>query len=313
MVVHLAKGITKNLVINIMIFRKELLYFSGVSGLVYSLFQLGFKWVDLPILPSAMLGSALSILLGFRNGSAYDRWWEARKIWGGIINMSRTLAVQIETYSDDQNLIKSTYYRHFAYIHALRLNLRGQMSEVEKSISKYISTREWNGIENSANIPTQILRNQSLAFKQATKDGIINSDFKLFELMGSIKELYDLQGKAERIKKTPFPKYYELYVNVFFYAFITLFPFSLVGKFGELSHNIGSNITWLIIPVTILVGFVYAAIDKSGSETEDPFENKISDTPMTAICIVIERDLRQMLGETEIPENLSPNEIGVIM
>ncbi|MBP7644254.1 MAG: bestrophin family protein [Saprospiraceae bacterium] len=313
MVVHLAKGVSKNLVINIMIFRKELLYFIGVSGLVYSLFQSGYKWVDLPVLPVAMLGTALSILLGFRNGSAYDRWWEARKIWGGIINMSRTLAVQIETYSEDQNLIKNTIYRHLAYIHALRLNLRGQTNEFQKTVAQYISPIEWGEIENSANIPTQILRNQSLAFKQAAKTRKINSDFKLFELMGSIKELFDLQGKAERIKKTPFPKYYELYVNVFFYAFITLFPFSLVGKFGELSRNIGHNITWLIMPVTILVGFVFAAIDKSGSETEDPFENKISDTPMTAICIVIERDLRQMLGETEIPENLNPNEIGVIM
>lgn len=313
MVVHLAKGVTKNLVINIMIFRNELLYFIGVSGLVYGLYQWGYKWVDLPVLPVAMLGTALSILLGFRNGSAYDRWWEARKIWGGIINMSRTLAVQIETYSEDQNLIKNTIYRHLAYIHALRLNLRGQTNEFQETVAQYISPTEWAEIANSANIPTQILRNQSLAFKQAAKDGKIHSEFKLFELMGSIKELFDLQGKAERIKKTPFPKYYELYVNVFFYAFITLFPFSLIGKFGELSHNIGHNITWLIIPVTILVGFVFAAIDKSGSETEDPFENKISDTPMTAICIVIERDLRQMLGEKEIPENLSPNENGVIM
>lgn len=73
-------------------------------------------------------------------------------------------------------------------------------------------------------------------------------------------------------------------------------------------------ISWLIVPVTLLVGFVFAAIDKSGSETEDPFfENEISDTPMSSICIVIERDLRQMLGETNIPELLVPNEYGVLM
>ncbi len=313
MVVHLAKGIFSNLSINIQIFRKELLYFVGVSTLIYALYQAGHKWVDLPVIPVAMLGTALSILLGFRNGSAYDRWWEARKIWGGIINTSRTFAVQVQTYLDAPEIAQEIIYRHIGYVNALRLSLRGQTALLEKELSVFIPQNEWDEWKQMANVPTQILRKQALVFKSHAKAGIIDSEFKLFELMHSIRELYDLQGKAERIKKTRFPKYYELYVNVFFYAFITLLPFSLIGKFGELSHALGYNITWLIVPVTLLVGFVFAAIDKSGSETEDPFENKISDTPMSSICIVIERDLRQMLGETNIPEPLVPNKFGVLM
>jgi putative membrane protein len=313
MVIHLAKGVLNNLSINIQIFRKELLYFIGVSTLIYALYQAGHKWVDLPVIPVAMLGTALSILLGFRNGSAYDRWWEARKIWGGIINTSRTFAVQIQIYIDKPELVHEIIYRHIGYVNALRVSLRGQTANLEKELSPFIEKNEWDELAQMVNVPTQLLRKQSIVFKNHTKAGIIDSEFKLFELMHSIRELYDLQGKAERIKKTPFPKYYELYVNVFFYAFITLLPFSLIGKFGELSHSVGYNITWLIVPVTLLVGFVFAAIDKSGSETEDPFENKISDTPMSSICIVIERDLRQMLGETNIPDLLEPNKFGILM
>lgn len=313
MVVHLAKGIFNNVAINIRIFRRELLYFIGISIFVYALYQAGHKWVDLPVLPVAMLGTALSILLGFRNGSAYDRWWEARKIWGGIINTSRTLAVQVQIYLDAPEKEQEIIYRHIGYVNALRLSLRGQTALLEKEVSIFIPQNEWEEWKHMVNVPTQMLRKQALVFKQFTKNGIIDSEFKLFELMHTVQELYDLQGRAERIKKTPFPKYYELYVNVFFYAFITLLPFSLIGKFGELSNTLGYNITWLIIPVTLLVGFVFAAIDKSGSETEDPFENKISDTPMSSICIVIERDLRQMLGETHIPATLEPNEFGILM
>jgi putative membrane protein len=313
MVVHLAKGIFNNVAINIRIFRRELLYFIGISIFVYALYQAGHKWVDLPVLPVAMLGTALSILLGFRNGSAYDRWWEARKIWGGIINTSRTLAVQVQIYLDAPEKEQEIIYRHIGYVNALRLSLRGQTALLEKEVSIFIPQNEWEEWKHMVNVPTQMLRKQALVFKQFTKNGIIDSEFKLFELMHTVQELYDLQGRAERIKKTPFPKYYELYVNVFFYAFITLLPFSLIGKFGELSNTLGYNITWLIIPVTLLVGFVFAAIDKSGSETEDPFENKISDTPMSSICIVIERDLRQMLGKTHIPATLEPNEFGILM
>ncbi|MEZ4911580.1 MAG: bestrophin family ion channel [Saprospiraceae bacterium] len=313
MVVKLRKGLLSNVWINIIIFHKELIYFLLLSLAVYSLYVLGHKWVDIPVLPVAMLGTALSILLGFRNGSAYDRWWEARKIWGGIINISRTFTTQIKSYVDDTQQVKNLVYRHLAYINTLRLALRGQNIDYHKELSAFIPIVEWENLQSMANISTQILNLQASEIKANVKNGHIDSEFKQYELMGSIKELFDLQGRAERIKKTPFPKYYELYINVFFFAFITLFPFSIVGNLDKMSQGLDYSMTWLIVPITLLVGFVFAAIDKSGSATEDPFENQMSDTPMTSICITIERDLRQMLGEKEIPAALVPDENGILM
>ncbi|WP_422859664.1 bestrophin family protein [Flagellimonas sp. S174] len=289
---------------------KYLLFILLLSSTVYVLFEfkeikgLGLKGA----IPIGILGTALSIFLSFRNNSAYDRWWEARKIWGGIVNSSRTFAIQVLTYISNHNksssklgatqIQKSIIYRHIAYINALRLNLRNQQGEYHEVLKEFLTESELKKLLTFSNVPTQIIHQQSQHLKQILNDSLIE-DFRLYEMMNTLAEFYNLQGKAERIKKTPFPMYYDFFIQVFVFIFVCFLPVALIGLFEEIA--VDGSLNWLVIPTTMIVSFMFIVIEKTGSFTETPFENKNEDVPLTSLCRTIEIDLREMIRDTDIP------------
>ena len=292
---------------------KYLLFIALLSLSVYGLYEFGgYKVVALKsAIPIGVLGTALSIFLSFRNNAAYDRWWEARKIWGGIVNYSRTFAMQVFTYISDDHLSedekkdigsiqKELVYRHLAYINALRLALREQHDEYEKELMPFLSKAEITTLLSKANKPTQLNFTQASRLKVILKDNLIE-DFRLYEMMHSLEEFYNLQGKAERIKKTPFPMYYDFFIKVFLFIFVFFLPISLIGIFDEISQANSININWLVIPVSTIVAFMFIVIEQTGFFTETPFENANEDVPLSGLCRTIEIDLRQMLNESDIP------------
>ncbi len=257
------------------------------------------------VVPVSILGGGLAIFLGFRNNSAYDRWWEARKIWGGIVNRSRTWARQITTLATLQHtkdlknekelygFHKEMIYRHLAWMNALRLQLRGQDDWEE--IKKYLDEDEYNTLLTKKNKATQLVQRQGERLTEALKEGIVE-DFRHMQLDNSLTELYDLQGKAERIKGTIFPFYYTYFTKLFLWVFIILLPCSL------------ANLGWFNIPVSIVISFVFAILDKSGTVTEDPFRNVGADVPLNSLCNTIEIDMLEQLGETSVPEKIQASE-----
>jgi len=259
-----------------------------------------FHMLELSVTPVAILGGALAIFLGFRNNSAYDMWWEGRKIWGGVVNISRTFAMESTTFitdvfvkgdpSDDE--IKKTQtrlaYRHLAWINALRLQLREE-SEWD-DLKPFLGDEEFARLPSFRNKATMLLQIQGEELKWAHEKGYLD-DFRHMQMENSLKEMYDLQGKAERIKKTVFPYYYTYFTNLFLWLFVILLPFSLVHELG-----------WVVVPITTMISFVFLMLDKAGTTTEDPFEGRASDTPLSTLCRTIEIDLRQQLGEKDIPE-----------
>ena len=122
-------------------------------------------------------------------------------------------------------------------------------------------------------------------------------------MMTAIKDAYTLQGACERIKNTPFPRQYAYFSNVFVQIFVLLLPFGLLGEFSKLADGNG---VWLNIPFSLLISWIFTTMEIVGDNSEDPFENYVNDVPMTAICRTVEIDLREMLGETQLPARMQP-------
>lgn len=279
---------------------RRLIYFIFVASAVY-LFHEELEWtrVAVPFSIVGTLGSALAIFLAFRNSSSYDRWWEARKIWGGIVNYSRTWARQSTTFFQEAHpdFIKTLVYRHIAWINALRLQLRQQ--DHWQDIEPFLSAEEKAWVMERKNKATQLVQRQGEDLSKALIAGQIN-DFRHQLMDKTLTELYNLQGMCERIKNTPMPRQYDFFTRFFVLVFATLLPFGLIDLLDA------RHIAWVVIPLSVVISFCFSILETIGEFNEDPFENRIHDTPMTALCRTIEIDMREQLGETDLPPKLEP-------
>lgn len=289
--------------------KTELIFSVAIAAIVFVLHKQGVTAISFPFSIIAILGSALAIFIAFRNNSSYGRWWEARTLWGGIINSSRVLARLVITFTDShahqqnfdkersEQFKKDMIYKVIAWVHALRLHLRKQ--DNWKELKPFLSEQEFTELQQSQNKPNIIHLISGKKIYEAMANGTLGG-FDSFQMEGQLLALANYQGGCERIKNTPLLRQYDFFTRVFLFTFILLLPFSLIGDFTKM------NIDYLMIPVSIIISFVFAIIGKVGEVNEDPFENRITDVPLTAMCNTIERDLREMLGETDLPKKLEP-------
>lgn len=283
----------------------EILVIALISFVVYFIHHL--MWVDnlsIPTMPVTILGGALAIFLAFRNNSAYDRWWEARKIWGGVVNYSRTFGRQITTLAtlkhtqglkDEEEL--HVYHtemvnRHIAWMNALRLQLSGE--DNWDLLRSYLVEEEFDSLMKKKNKATQLIQMQGKRISEAFDEGVFE-DFRHMQIDNTLTEFYNLQGKAERINNTIFPFYYSYFTRLFLWLFLILLPFALVPDLG----------VWCI-PISIAISIVFNILEKTGSVTEKPFHNEQTGMPMKALCRTIEIDMLEQLGETDLPEAIKP-------
>lgn len=272
------------------------------------------RLIIVPVAIVAILGTALSIILGFKTSSAYERWWEARKIWGGIVNESRTLARQVLTIVDPKHVppellanSKQVVMRQLAWINALRLQLRG-VSEValwQKAVAPFLSEDEFSLIMKKTNKVTWLamLQGDQIKELEARKD---LDTFSYIQMDDTLTRLTDLQGKSERIKSTPLPRPYEYYTHTFLNMFVLIFPFGIVDTLHEL------NEIYLVFPITILVGWMFYQIYILGKVLSNPFDNMKTDVALDAICRTVEVDLLEIVESENVPEPLKPVK-GVLM
>ena len=310
------------------------------AAIVFTVYAgLELNWLQVPFQPLSVMGIAVAFYAGFKNNSAYDRFWEGRKIWGGVVNESRTWASAVLNYvrpgdngDEAVELRRVLVYRHMAWINALRLQLRStsrffhkparptkrrlenhaehMRNNWDKEITPFLSEEEFAELTPMANTATHLVhrQGQDLANELATK----NIDlFHQIAMMEILRELYALQGKAERIKKTPLPRQYAEYSRVFMRAFILAVPFGLLNVFQDqlpAAWPAWDQLPWVFSYLLSAggIGWVFLTMEGVGDASEDPFERSMGDVPMNALCVVIERDLRQMLGETDIPANEEP-------
>lgn len=273
--------------------KAELLLVSLYSIVVVVLYKvLQFTHLAIPLSIPMIMGTVISLLLAFRSNQAYDRWWEARTIWGAIVNDSRTLARQVNTFvhapdkEEQAHFFKSRFMkRQIAWCYSLSRSLRGQESLF--GMEKYISRSDMQHVKNFNNSPMAVLDLQGQDLLKAYNNGLMN-EYQQVELDRTLSRLCDAMGKCERIKNTIFPATYSLYIHFSLLFFFLLLPFAVVETFG-----------FMTIPAVIAISAVFFLIEKMAIHLQDPFENKPTDTPMTAICFTIERDLKQMISEME--------------
>jgi putative membrane protein len=284
--------------------RSELVFAIAAAVAVFTLHTYRVVTVSLPFSIAAIMGSALAIFIAFRNNSSYSRWWEARTLWSGILNSSRVLARLIITFTDshshqqnyDRNrsdaFKKEMVYTVIAWAHALRLHLRGQSTW--QDLKPFLSEQEYAMLEEKQHKPNHLQMMIGRKIYEAMANGTLGG-FDSFQMEGQLLALANHQGGCERIKNTPLLRHYDYFTRVFLYAFMLLLPFSLIGDFSRMT------VESVMIPVSVTISFVFAILGKVGEVNEDPFENRITDVPLTAISNTIERDLREMLGEEDLP------------
>jgi len=241
----------------------------------------------IPWQPISLIGIAVAFYLGFKNNSSYERLWEARKIWGGIVNASRSFTVMIRDFITNEfademrsegelmDLHKAIVHRHIAWLHALTYQLRNlkewehhSKSDQEfrnflvlsggeerfDTLKEYLAEPEFEYVMSKGNRASHLLSLQSKQMRELKAQGLID-DFRHMEIQSLLTEFYTLQGKAERIKNFPFPRQYASANFNFVWIFIILLPFAMLSIFGNLENP---NMLWMAIPATALVSWVFS-------------------------------------------------------
>jgi len=317
--------------------KKYLLIFIIIDTIPILLYKLmGWHWLAIPWQPIALIGIAVSFYLGFKNNSSYDRLWEARKIWGGIVNASRTFTIMSRDFITNEHakekiskeelhsIHKSIVHRHVAWLKALTYQLRvlkpwehsskdenllrkeagiHQEEDHFKKIKPYISSEEYNYLMSKGNKASHLLSLQSKELLKLKLSGQIE-DFRHMELEKMLGEFYTLQGKSERIKNFPFPRQYATVNFIFVWIFLILLPFGMLNIFNDDVSQLTSG--WLVFPFTVLVSWVFILMEMIGEYSENPFEGLYNDVPISSMARSIEIDIRQMLDETDLPNPIGP-------
>ena len=274
--------------------------------------------------PIGVIGIAVAFYLGFKNNSSYDRTWEARKIWGSIVNNSRTFGAAVVAFvkGDDADRVKKELiYRHIAWLTALRYQLRLErewehkedrvnglyspaiseeyFDKLEEELETLLPREEMEDHVAKTNTATQIMRKQSSRLQELRDDGYFE-DFRHMEFHQLVTTFYADQGKSERIKNFPFPRQYAstaLWMSV---VFCVILPFGLLDVF----HKDHGWLDWVYPFLSALLIWVFCLMEKIGDYSENPFEGTYNDVPISAIARGIEIDLREMINDDDIPPPL---------
>lgn len=248
----------------------------------------------MPIAIPTFLGTAISVLLSFKINQSYDRWWEARKVWGAIVNDSRTLVLQLQGFLKGKShpVIRDIAHRQIAWCYALAYSLRDLPQGEE--MNKYISDEEEVEVRSHDNMPLALLQIQTHRIRSLTEQDGIDS-IRHVQLDSTLVRLCDSMGRAERIKNTVFPRTYRL----FLYSFIYLFVITL-------SIALHDTEIWFEMPLIVLLSLAFLLLQKSAYHLQDPFKNRPSDTAMLTISKGIEVNLLQLVGDKNIPVKKEP-------
>lgn len=262
--------------------------------------------------------------------------WEARKIYGAIVNSSRIWGTLVKTYiankhtfqslseSDLKSVRHRLIYRHIAWLSALRHQLRQprewetmnkqfniehkkffnvleHQTKLEDDLTTYLSEADKKYVLSKKNPAMHLIDVQSEDLKELFNRGLIEN-FQHIELQRVLSNLHEHQGKCERIKNFPYPRQFSTLNLYFIWLFILLLPFGMLPEFEKLGHSL----TWLVIPFCVMVSWIFHTMDKIGESTENPFQGGANDVPITALSRGIEIDLREMLGDVDLPELIKP-------
>jgi ion channel-forming bestrophin family protein len=307
-----------------------LLVLASIPVVAYQL--LGQKWVAVPWAVAVLVGTVTSFIVGFKNSQTYARTVEAQQVWTTIAAVSRYWGTICRDLPSNPRSTRALIHRHLAWLTVLRYQLRRARvwesvttranteyrkkysvpeseTPLEEELRKYLSAEEIAHLAATKNKAITLISTQS----ETLKDLFVHQELVVLhhtEMQKTLKDLLDQQSKVERIKNFPYPRQYATINTFLVWCFAALLPFCLVREFDRLNDGVSGllagHMAWLTIPFSMFVGWMYVSLDQVGESTENPFEGGANDVPIAQISRLIEIELREMLGETDLPPLLRP-------
>jgi len=312
--------------------RRDLYWMLILATIPTVIYSLGYTFIALPWPPVAILGTSVAFIVGFKNNASYSRLWEARQIYGSIVNDSRSYGYTLRDalQGNDTDIVRRMYGYHFAWLTALRYQLRDPRAwenmqlvnnkeflkghyeiperkiKLEDELKSYLSDEDHRYVISKKNRATQLVAMQSAELASLRKRGTIN-DFQWTQLQQLLIRFTDGQGRAERIKNFPYPRNFSSIASYLLFLFIVTVPFAMLkelDRLGDATFLEGLTI-WFNIPFSAMVTWAFHTLDTVGESSVNPFEGSANDVPITQISRMIEIDMKDMLNES-LPEPIVP-------
>ena len=244
-----------------------------------------------------LLGIALSLFLGFRNNASYQRWWEARGLWGQLVYDSRSLTRQVLSFIDEgdeagQQAQRSMIHLSIAFAHAVRHRLRG--TEPWQDIERFVDPSQHAIMHQAKNLPDYIMRLLGKQLGEIRRQGF-TSEQMIQNMDERLTSMTIVLAACERIHNTPLPFAYMLLVHRTTYLYCIMLPFGLVASLG-----------WVTPLISAVIAYAFFGLDALSEELEEPFGLAANQLPLTALSRTIEINLLEALGETDIPPDIAP-------
>lgn len=256
--------------------------FSGLCCyLIIDVFRLHEGEFHSTISMHSLLGIVLGLFLVFRTNTAYERWWEGRKLWGSLVNSTRNLALKLNAYIDKEDHEHRAWFARMIsnFVFATKEHLRGgvQFNQLDTTTDETETIKKTKHRPNKISALLYEKTNDLYRTKKLSGDQLINLDKEL-------KDFIDIMGACERIKNTPIPYSYTMYIKKFIFIYIITLPFGFVTISGYMS-----------VPIVVLISFVLLSVELIAEEIEDPFGKDINDLPTDELAEKIKDNVKEIL------------------
>lgn len=297
---------TRGSVVRLLMWQWKYVVFFTLAGVASAVVHL-YLWREarLPAMPLGIVGGALGIFVSFRTNQAYARWWEGRQLWGRLINVSRTFASQVLSYlpadGEGRQLAETMVRRHVSYVHTLRVLLRQQDVAADTDVQGLLVAEDRGALAGDSNA-TYLLAHRNVEALALARRRDWVGDVQMLAIDESLRVIVDVQGGCERIKKTPMPRGYAFIANRMLAVFAIALPYAFVAELG-----------WFVVPVSTIVCLAFALISEAGRVLEDPFTVFWNGLPLMTMSRTIEVNVRQRLGDANLPAIPTPDAAGILM
>ncbi|WP_342086204.1 bestrophin family protein [Dyadobacter sp. OTU695] len=293
----------------------------------------GLKWLNVPWPVVALLGTATAFTVGFKNAQTYNRAAEGARLWTDILSLSRFWGTISIDFLNNSVQSKELVYRHLAWLTALRYYLREdrvwesnekshnkeyqqlfhipeRTRPVETELKEFLPNHELELVLRSRHRMGKILALQSKTIKSLNENGQVAAA-QSAAMQQMLKDFYAVQSKCEQLKDSPYPRQYAVINNIFVWTFCFMLPFGIVHDFDLLNEVVDAPLrgymAWVTIPFSMLISWMYISLEQVGESTENPFEGSANDVPISQMSQQLNIELREMLGERDLPNDLQPH------
>ncbi|GAB3419598.1 bestrophin family protein [Niabella aquatica] len=261
-------------------------YAAGIAYLELEYWNLSNKSIikNLPIMHS-LLGFAISLVLVFRTNTAYDRWWEGRKLWGALVNNSRNLALKLSVVLREDQQEERAFFRGIipGYAQALHQHLLKERTRIMLFDESEQTQKILSAIDKEKHVPNQVAGLIYEHVKKLYREGSISGEVLLF-LNSELQSFTDICGACERIKNTPIPSSYGIFIKRFVLIYLLTLPWGYVFQLG-----------YWVVPVVVFITYVLASLELIAEEIEDPFGGDENDLPTYKMADNIRKSVEEIL------------------